>query len=181
MANNAELILRTLDRHLTEPAAVRLYGGAAMILAYGRPRSTEDADLLMDDREAQVLIDHGFSEALEKANAELEAADLYIAHIFGPEQVILGLSWRDHCRPVDLAGLRYLSLTALGPIDMVLSKLGRGDEGDLADITWLLDRERLSADAVRAAVASAQVPEVMSRVFELARERLFAVLAKRPA
>jgi hypothetical protein len=51
------LILRTLDRHLTAPGEVRLFGGAALILGYGRQRQTEDADLLLDDAECQALID----------------------------------------------------------------------------------------------------------------------------
>ena len=51
MATEAELILRTLDRHLSGLAEIRIFGGAALVLGYGRQRSTEDADLLMDDAE----------------------------------------------------------------------------------------------------------------------------------
>lgn len=35
MATEAELIIRTLDRHLAGPADIRLFGGAALVLAYG--------------------------------------------------------------------------------------------------------------------------------------------------
>lgn len=74
MASAARVILETLDRHLSAPARIRLLGGAAFILGYGRNRSTEDADLLLDDQEVQLLIDEsGFSEALEHTNAELES------------------------------------------------------------------------------------------------------------
>lgn len=69
MASPARLILETLDRHLSGPGHIRLLGGAALILGYGRQRSTEDADLLLDDREVSGLIDEsGFSEALEATN-----------------------------------------------------------------------------------------------------------------
>lgn len=54
MASEAELIVRTLDRHLTAPGPMRLLGGAALILGYGRDRSTEDADLVMDDGEVHL-------------------------------------------------------------------------------------------------------------------------------
>lgn len=51
----ATRILLTLDRHLSADAEIRLMGGAAMILAYGMPRSTEDVDLLQDDDELRFL------------------------------------------------------------------------------------------------------------------------------
>lgn len=56
MESGPALILRTLDRHLTAPGEVRLFGGAAFVLGYGRER-TDDAELLLDDRECRVLID----------------------------------------------------------------------------------------------------------------------------
>lgn len=73
MESGPALILRTLDRYLTGPGEVRLFGGAAFVLGYGRNRTTDDANLLLDDRECELLIDQaGFSEAMESANRELE-------------------------------------------------------------------------------------------------------------
>jgi hypothetical protein len=90
MASEAELIVRTLDRHLTAPGRIRLLGGAALILGYGRDRSTEDADLVMDDGEVQALIDDsGFSEAVTRTNEDLASRGFYLTHIWGPEQQIL--------------------------------------------------------------------------------------------
>jgi hypothetical protein len=83
--NPAEVILRTLARHLAGPAHVRLLGGAALILAYGRDRATEDADLLMDDAEAHALIeDADFGSAVAATNDELEPQGLYLTHIWRP-------------------------------------------------------------------------------------------------
>lgn len=45
----ARRILTVLDRHLSGPADIRLLGGAALILGYGRGRSTEDVDLVPAD------------------------------------------------------------------------------------------------------------------------------------
>jgi hypothetical protein len=54
--NPAERILRTLGRHLEGPAQVRLLGGAALILGYGLDRATEDVDLLVEERELELLV-----------------------------------------------------------------------------------------------------------------------------
>jgi hypothetical protein len=108
VASHARLILETLDKHLAGPAHVRLIGGAALILAYGRGRTTEGADLLLDDSEVQALIEQAnFGEALERTNAELEPLGLYLTHTWGPEQQILTPRWREDCRPVPL-GLERL-------------------------------------------------------------------------
>lgn len=175
MASAPELILRTLDRHLTGTGTIRLLGGAALILGYERTRTTEDADLLLDDPECQALIDDaGFSSAVELTNQELEPRGLYLTHIWGPEQQILTPSWRAACRPIEITGLTWLSVTSLGPLDLVTSKLARGDDADLADVDWLIERERLSRDEIEKAVNGAMVPAVLREVFEGARERLFS-------
>lgn len=181
MANAPELILRTLDRHLTGPGEIRLLGGAALILAYGRQRSTEDADLLLDDRECQALIDTaGFSEGVEATNRELEPQGLYLTHIWGPEQIPLGPDWRRAVRNVPMAGLARLTVTALGPLDLILSKLARGDDEDLADVEWVISREGLAGSMVREAIARAVVPEVLADAFSVASQRLLARLSTGP-
>ena len=181
MESGPALILQTLDKYLTAPGAIRLFGGAALVLGYGRQRLTEDADLLLDDAECRALIDgSGFSEAVEATNAELNVLGLYLTHIFGPEQEILSPSWREQCREVTVPGLTKLTVSVLGPIDLVLTKLGRGDEGDFDDIRYLIASEHLSAAALRDALASALVPEVLNEIHVQAREKLFALLSSEP-
>lgn len=180
MANAARLILETLDRHLSAPAHIRLLGGAAFILGYGRSRSTEDADLLLDDAEVHALIDEaGFSEALERTNAELEPKGLYLTHIWGPEQQILTAGWREGCRVVPL-GLPRLTVSVLGPLDLICSKLARADDLDLDDVEWLVRSERLVPTDVLAAARSARVPEVLRETWAAALPRLEARLARVP-
>ena len=155
----ATRILLTLDRHVSGPCEVRLMGGAAMILAYGMGRSTEDVDLLQDDDELVFLAEErDFGPALEATNAALEREGLYLSHIWGPEQEILTPEWRSACRRVAVAGLARLTVSALGPIDLILSKLCRADAPDLADIAWLIEREALDADRLRDAMRRAVVP-----------------------
>jgi len=168
MANPAALMLRTLDRHMKGPGQLRLMGGAAMVLAYGMQRGTEDIDLLMEDRELELLVERAdLGAALAATNRELEPLGLYIAHIWGPEQQILTPHWASSCRPVSLSpALEKLRLTALGPLDLLLSKLCRADDGDLADIAHLIQHESLEADLVRRAMSEALVPAVFRGAFE---------------
>jgi hypothetical protein len=178
MANPAEVILQALDRHLRQPAEIRLMGGAALLLAYGMNRTTEDADLLLDDAEFSFLVEQrDFGEVLEAANAELESLGLYVTHIWGPEQQILTPRWRESCRPIrPVPGLVHLRATALGPVDLILSKLCRADDPDLADMRYLLDREAIPADDIRQALREAIVPADFAEIFPVNSRKLEALL-----
>ncbi len=95
--------------------------------------------------------------ALESTNADLEHLGLYISHIWGPEQEILTPEWRENCREVSLSSARYLRLLALGPLDLIVSKLCRADALDLADIRHVIEHCDLSGEEVRAAMRRASV------------------------
>lgn len=177
MESGPALILRTLDKHLTGQGLIRLFGGAALILAYGRERQTEDADLLLDDAECRALIDGaGFAEAVEATNAELNPRGLYLTHIFGPEQEILAPNWQRRCGPVVLSGLSRLQVSALGPMDLILTKLGRGDEGDFDDIRFLLETGQVERSSLREGLAQAMVPDILAEAFADSRARLLDLL-----
>jgi len=179
VATEAELIIRTLDRHLAGPADIRLFGGAALVLAYGLTRTTEDADLLMDDDECSLLVDTAdFGNAVERTNEELEPRGLYLTHIWGPEQQVLSPGWRARCRHAPLDGLKHIRLSVLGPTDIIVSKLARADELDLQDISWLLRRENLAPARVWAEVDLAVVPAILAEAFAQARIRLARVLPR---
>lgn len=170
-------ILTTFDRHLSGPSAVRLMGGAAMILAYGRRRMTEDVDLLLRQEEAEYLAENcDLGPALEATNAELEPEGLYLTHIWGPEQQILTPRWAEDCRAVTVDGLVHLRVTALGPLDLLVSKLCRADDGDLADLAWLIGRERLTRGQVVGALDAASVPREFHEVWPRNRDRALQLL-----
>jgi hypothetical protein len=165
-----------LDRHLSAAGEIRLLGGAALILGYGAQRTTEDADLLLDDAECQALIDSaGFSEAVEATNRDLEPQGLYLTHIWGPEQIPLTPAWRAQVRAIDL-GLPRLRVTVLGPLDLITSKLARGDDADLADVAWLVRQQQLSAEAVDGALSTALVPEVLAETYAQGCARVRAMM-----
>lgn len=179
MESGPALILRTLDRHLTGPGRIRLFGGAALVLAYGRSRQTEDADLLLDDGECQALIDRsGFAEAVEATNTELNPRGLYLTHIFGPEQQILAPGWMDRCRRVALPDLTKLEVSVLAPVDLALTKLGRGDEGDFEDIRFLVDSGHVEPRELLSALAEAAVPDILREQFERSSPKLLALCSE---
>ncbi len=165
MESGPAIILKRLDAHVTAPGMVRLFGGAAFILGYGRARQTEDADLVLDDAECLALMEEAsFAEAVERTNAELAGQGLYLTHIFDPSQLILTPRWREACRPVALAGLQRLLVLVLGPVDLALTKLARGDAGDMDDVRFLLETKQLDGAALREGLAVATVPEVLAEV-----------------
>lgn len=178
METSAHLILRTLEKHLAGPAQLRLFGGAALVLGYGATRFTEDADCLLDDRELQLLLDKAdFARAIELTNQELAPRALYISHIFGPEQEILTPEWREACRSVP-AFTGRLTVSVLGPLDLIVSKLGRADAQDLEDIDHVIRTERLQPADIRDAIRRARVPEILREIFAEAVPRLEARLGE---
>lgn len=177
MVSGPALILQTLDRHMTGPGVIRLFGGAAFILGFGRRRTTEDADLLLDDRECQALIDDsGFAEAVEATNLELEPQGLYLAHVFGPEQQVLAPGWRERCFRLELTGLTRLQVLSLSAVDLALTKLGRGDDADFEDVIFLLETGAVQGDDFRDAIARAVVPPEYAELFAAAKPKALALL-----
>lgn len=177
--NPAEHILRTLAKHMAGPGEIRLMGGAALILGYGLARATEDADLLMEDAELEALIEAAdLGAAIEETNRELEPKGLYLTHIWGPEQQILTPEWRSNCRRLDRDwGRPTLTVTVLGPVDLILSKMCRADDQDLADVRHLISREHLDRRDLEEGLRRAVVPSCFAEVFEESVRRLRRLVA----
>jgi len=179
--NNPLHILQTLDRHLTAPAEITLFGRAALALGYaGSPATfatTHDVDAILSlawlAAEDQNL---DFWQAQQQTNAELESEGLYITHLFREVEVILTPDWLP--RRVRLS-LKFQRLTVFRPstLDLVLTKMMRGDENDLADSRFLLQQETVSADQHRAAFTRARVPEVQEihDLFQAAQPKVLAL------
>jgi hypothetical protein len=175
--NPAFYILQTLAKHLEGPVHIRLLGGAALILGYGLDRATEDADLLAEDAEIQQWIDvANFGQALELTNRELEPFGLYLTHIWGPEQQILTPEWRMSCRSILRDwGNDKLTVSVLGPLDLILSKLCRADDADLEDIQHLIRREGITRSELESALNRAQIPPIFAEVFLENQHRIIAL------
>jgi len=162
--NNPLLILQTLDRHLTRPAELTIFGRAALALAFQNSpadfAATHDVDAILPLEWLSARDENmDFWEAQQKTNAELESAGLYITHLFREFEIILRPDWVTSRVPLDLM-LKKLSIFRPAILDLVLTKMARGDENDLKDIRFLLQQEKISCDALHAAFARARVPDV---------------------
>lgn len=162
--NNPQHILQTLDRYLTKPAEITIFGRAA--LALGFPNSptafatTHDVDAILPLSWLAAEDENmDFWQAQQKTNAELEPSGFYITHLFRELEIILTPDWLG--RRVRIP-LEFRKLTVFRPatLDLILTKMARGDENDLADIRFLLQQEAISSDQLRVAFTRARVPDV---------------------
>jgi len=179
--NNPRRILETLDRHLTAPAEITIFGRAALALGFSDPPAsfvtTHDVDAILSlawlAAEDQNV---DFWQAQQRTNDELENDGLYITHLFREVEVILTPDWLPRrVRP----SLEFERLTVFRPstLDLVPTKMMRGDRNDLADIRFLLQQETISADQLRAAFTRARVPDVpeIRELFQAAQPKVIAL------
>lgn len=184
--NAAQTIAETLNRHLTQPTELVVFGAAALLLDRKfairmAGRSTNDVDIIIPkEREMQVDADRAFWQAVEKTNQELEPKGLYITHIFPEREVVLTPEWRQHTVPLHHESLARLNLLRPRILDLVISKMGRGDVQDVADVRSMLRLHRavtgfeITGEEITQAAKRAQVPEIYREIFPRACERIVA-------
>jgi hypothetical protein len=176
--NNPLEILRTLEKHLTKPAELTLFGRSALALGY--PNSppdfgaTHDVDGIIPADGEEPNLD--FWLAQQATNVDLQHRGLYITHLFSEMDVILRPDWHPQRVSLELALLR-LKVSRPATIDLVLTKMARGDTQDLEDIQFLLAQERLSPEQLRNAFAQARVPDVpeIRELFVAAQPRVLSL------
>lgn len=128
----------------------------------------------------QVDADRAFWTAVEKTNRELEPKGLYITHIFPEREVVLTPEWRKHTVPLHHESLARLNLLRPRVLDLVVSKMGRGDVQDVADVRNMLRLHRevtghqITGEEIVHAAHRAVVPEVYREIFPKACERIVA-------
>src|SRR5271168_3627567 len=146
--SNPLRILRALDRHLTLPAEITLFGRSALALGYPQSpahfHNTQDVDGILPLAWLQPPDAHqDFWQAVERTNIELEADGLYLTHLFRETDVILQPDWFNHRLQLDV-GLPKLAVFRPATIDLILTKMARADDDDLQDIRFLLQQETLT-------------------------------------
>jgi len=181
--NNPLHILQTLDRHLTAAAELCLFGRAALCLGYpGSPeifQRTRDVDgILSLEWLAAPDENVDFWLAQQATNLELHATGLYLTHLFREMEVIVQPDWITRRVRLNLP-LTRLTVYRPATVDLVLTKMARGDDKDLDDIRFLLSREPLALEQLQVAFARARLPDVpeiralflnaQPRVLEIAR------------
>jgi len=181
--NNPLHILQTLDRYLTRPTELTIFGRAALALGFENPpaifATTHDVDAILSLAWLSAPDENmDFWEAQQKTNAELEAGGLYITHLFRELEIILTPNWLTRRVRLQIE-VQKLSLLRPCTLDLILTKMARGDENDLMDIRFLLEKEKISTGQLRTAFNRARVPDVpelrelfrnaQPKVLELAR------------
>jgi len=181
--NNPLRILRTLDSHLSGSSEITIFGRSA--LALGFPDSpaafalTHDVDAILPLRWLESPDENvDFWLAQQQTNSELETEDLYLTHLFREEQIILTPEWMAKRVGIRLK-LRHLTVFRPSTLDLILTKMMRGDENDLSDIRFLLSQEHISAGQLGDAFSRARVPDMpeIRELFEKAQPKVLSLAA----
>ena len=176
--NNPLHILQTLDSHLTAAAEITIFGRAALALGYpdcpATFATTNDVDAILPLKWLEAPDENlDFWQAQQKTNAELEPTGLYLTHLFREQEIILSPDWISKRILIRLE-LRHLVVFRPSTLDLILTKMMRGDENDLADIRFLLQREPQSENSLHDAFACARLPEIQEirELFQAAQPKV---------
>lgn len=178
--DNASLILSTLDGHLKRSARFILYGRAALQLGFSEPppdvADSMDVDAIIPLGDLDELsADKGFWDAQEATNDELRSKGLYITHLFCADQVFLRRDWEQHLLPIDRPPTRWLRLFRPATIDLILTKMMRGnDPQDMDDIAFLIKHDGITLAQIEDALAEVVIPDLaeLRDAFEQAKPRV---------
>jgi hypothetical protein len=183
--NPAHTIAAALDRHLTAPTKIIVFGSAALLLDRRfaerlQGRVTNDIDIIIPaSSEMSVDADASFWGAIDAVNKELARDGLYISHIFPERDVVLSANWHEYLQAVD-APFERLAITRPRMLDLILSKMGRGDAQDVDDVRKMLRLEHavtglpITPTDIATAAANANVPAIYREIFPAARDAIIA-------
>lgn len=148
--DNPSLILQTVDGLLDHPVHLVLYGRAALWLGFDsappEAAKTQDVDAIISVAQSeQLAADPQFWDAVEAANARLAEQGLYMTHLFSEQDVFLRRGWREQVVPITRLSLRHLKLFRPSTIDLVLTKMMRGnDPQDMADAKFMIEHDKIT-------------------------------------
>ena len=165
MKSHPLLILETLDRHLSAPFDLYVYGRSALALGFPTApeamHATLDVDAILPTRDLLAIeANEDFWRAQEATNRELDPTGLYFTHLFEERQVILGRGWHERVVPLGMSGFTKLSLFRPSTEDLVLTKMMRVDPQDREDVLFLIQQPDLCLRRLRELIALASVPPV---------------------
>ncbi len=163
-----------------------VFGSAALLLdpefaPQLSGRMTNDIDVIVPaGRELMIDADAQFWAAIEATNRELADRALYITHIFPEQEVVLTPEWKQHLVTLPNPALNKLRLFRPRILDLIVSKMGRGDLQDQADVRSMLTLQRAvgmpapSATEIADAAGRVVVPEVYRELFPKAAARILS-------
>lgn len=165
--DNASIILHTLDGFLDHAVRLVLYGRAALQLGFDNPppevAQSKDVDCIIPLKDLDSLAaDSGFWDAQEATNAKLAPLGLYITHLFPAREVFLRPDWEEHLIPITRQTFKYLRLFRPATLDLVLTKMMRGDDPlDMADAAFLIRHDQITTVQLETAFASVVISDLV--------------------
>lgn len=164
--DNPTEVLQTLDRELDHEVGLVLYGRAALYLGFpdapAEFGTTQDVDGIIRLAQLPALMeDHRFWDAQERTNRILEPRGLYITHLFCEDQVFLRPDWELHLVPVTRPVTRWLRLFRPHAVDLILTKMMRGnDPQDMADIAFIVRKSGVTLADMETACDEVRMPDL---------------------
>jgi hypothetical protein len=163
--NNPSEILVTLDCELDHDVSLVLYGRAALCLGFSQSppafQATQDVDAIISISQLPLLTnDLQFWEAIDSTNHILSPKGLYITHLFAEDQVFLRPDWENFIVPIHSPQTRFLKLFRPHVIDLILTKMMRGNDAlDMDDIRFLANTEKVTMPELENAFISVRMPQ----------------------
>ena len=184
--SNPERLLLALDEGLDHSVSLVLYGRSAIDLGFKGAMpdvgATKDVDAIVRLIELDTLVnDEGFWDARDAVNERFKDEGLYITHLFQEDQVFLRPDWEQYIVPVERPATRWLKLLRPSTIDLILTKMMRGDDAhDLTDIEFLIRHDQITHDQMEPAFATVRMPDIqeLHEAFERALPAVRRLLGK---
>jgi len=145
-----ERLLLALDEALNHQVQLIVYGRSAIWLGFDNPPAaaaiTQDVDAIIPNDQVQAFAnDLPFWNARDAVNEKFKSEGLYITHLFPENEVFLRRDWARQIVPISRLPVRNLKLFRPATIDLVLTKMMRGnDEQDMADARFVIQHDRVS-------------------------------------
>jgi hypothetical protein len=162
---NAEIIASTLDGLLDHEVSLVAYGRASIALGFDDVptaigRSLDLDVILRFSNSAELDADDQFWEAQAQVNKVLEKQGLYMTHLFQEDQVFLRPDWENFIVPVLRPATRCLKLFRPHTIDLILTKMMRGnDPQDMQDVEFLIRHDGITSAQMEPAFRDVRIPD----------------------
>lgn len=163
---NAEIIVSTLDGLLDHQVSLVAYGRASIALGFDNVPEvigfSLDLDVIMRfSRASELDADDQFWDAQAALNERLIKQGLYMTHMFEEDQVFLRPEWEQHIVPVLRPPTRWLKLFRPATVDLILTKMMRGnDVQDMQDVEFLIRHDHITAEQMEPAFKTVRMPDI---------------------